>query len=103
MGNLRDLQAQSPRPKHKAFRAYEPGYLHVDVKYLPQMADGEADQKTVRGPVFPPNARRYLFVAIDRATRWVFVRIYNSKTAANARRLSHATCKEPARSTSERC
>ena len=21
------------------FKAYEPGYLHVDVKYLPQMAD----------------------------------------------------------------
>jgi len=31
--------------------------------------------------------RRYLFVAIDRATRWVFVRIYTAKTAANARRF----------------
>ena len=30
---------------------------------------------------------RYLFVAIDRATRWVFIRIYNNKTAANARRF----------------
>jgi transposase InsO family protein len=29
----------------------------------------------------------YLFVAIDRATRRVFVRAYNSKTAANARRF----------------
>ncbi len=73
MGNLRDLQAKSPRPKHKAFKAYEPGYLHVDVKYLPQMAD--------------ESSRRYLFVAIDRATRWVFIRIYSSKTAANARRF----------------
>ena len=73
MGNLRDLQAQSPRPKHKAFKAYAPGYLHVDVKYLPQMAD--------------ESSRRYLFVAIDRATRWVFIRIYRSKTAANARRF----------------
>jgi len=73
VGNLRDLQAQSPRPKHKAFKAYEPGYLHVDVKYLPQMAD--------------ETSRRYLFVAIDRATRWVFIRICNSRTAANARRF----------------
>jgi len=73
MGNPRDLQAQSTRPKHKAFKACEPGYLHVDVKYLPQMAD--------------ETSRRYLFVAIDRATRWVFIRIYNSKTAANARRF----------------
>ena len=31
--------------------------------------------------------RRYLFVAIDRATRWVFVRIHPAKTAANARRF----------------
>ena len=26
VGNLRDLQAKDPRPKHKAFKAYEPGY-----------------------------------------------------------------------------
>jgi len=32
-------------------------------------------------------SRRDLFVAIDRATRWVFVLVYNSKTAANARRF----------------
>ena len=51
VGNLRDLQAKDPRPKHKAFKACEPGYLHVDVKYLPQMAD--------------ETSRRYLFVAID--------------------------------------
>jgi hypothetical protein len=37
VGNLRDLQAKDPRPKHKAFKAYEPGYLHVDVKYLPHL------------------------------------------------------------------
>lgn len=73
VGNLRDLQAKDPRPKHKAFKAYEPGYLHVDVKYLPQMAD--------------ETSRRYLFVAIDRATRWVFIRVFKSKTAANARRF----------------
>jgi transposase InsO family protein len=73
VGNLRDLEARVPKPKHKLFKAYEPGYLHVDVKYLPQMADEPS--------------RRYLFVAIDRATRWVFIDIYNSKTAANARRF----------------
>ena len=45
------LVAQPPRPTHKPFKACEPGYLHVDVTYLPQMAD--------------ESARRYLFVAID--------------------------------------
>ena len=69
VGNLRDLQAKEARPKHSAFKAYEPGYIHIDLKYLPQMAD--------------ESRRRYLFVAIDRATRWVFIRIFNAKTAAN--------------------
>jgi transposase InsO family protein len=32
------------------------------------------------------SSRRYLFVAIDRATRWVFIRVFKSKTVANARR-----------------
>jgi transposase InsO family protein len=73
VGNLRDLQAKAARPKGSAFKAYEPGYIHVDVKYLPQMAD--------------ESSRRYLFVAIDRATRWVFIRIFKAKTAANARRF----------------
>jgi len=40
--------------------------VHIDIKYLPQMPD-ETD-------------RRYLFVAIDRATRWVFVEIYEDQT-----------------------
>lgn len=67
------------RPKVKPFKAYEPGFVHVDVKYLPQMAD--------------ENTRRYLFVAIDRATRWVFVSVYTAKTAANAKRFLAALAK----------
>ncbi len=42
-----------------------------DVKYLPQMQDEDK--------------RRYVFVAIDRATRWVFIAIKQHKTAAAAR------------------
>jgi hypothetical protein len=59
VGSLRNLKAKDDKPKHSGFKAYEPGYIHIDVKYLPQMAD-----ETSRG---------YLFVAIDRATRWVFI------------------------------
>ena len=33
VGNLRDLKPTVPRPAHKPFKAYEPGYLHIDVKY----------------------------------------------------------------------
>ncbi len=73
VGNLRELKPKEAKPTHSSFKAYEPGYLHIDIKYLPQMADEDR--------------RRYLFVAIDRATRWVFVRIYPTQTAANARRF----------------
>jgi transposase InsO family protein len=52
------------------FPHYPVRYLHVDIKYLPKMPDKKA--------------RSYLFVAIDRATRWVFAHIYSAKTAANA-------------------
>ncbi len=38
-GNLRDLKARDARQKHSGFKAYEPGYIHIDVKYLPKMAD----------------------------------------------------------------
>ena len=35
VGKLRDLTAKEQKPKHSAFKAYEPGYIHIDVKYLP--------------------------------------------------------------------
>ena len=37
VGNLRDLQVRAARPKHSGFKAHEPGYIHVDVKYRPQI------------------------------------------------------------------
>jgi transposase InsO family protein len=76
VANLRELQAKrradeglSEQPI-KTFKDYEPGFLHVDIKYLPQMPD-EA-------------AHRYLFVAIDRATRWVFMHIYADQSEASS-------------------
>ena len=51
-GSLPALTSSAPQEPHKPFKSYEPGYLHMDVKYLSQIAD-EA-------------RRRYLFVAIDR-------------------------------------
>ena len=76
VANLRALQAQARvdagegQVPAKTFKDYEPGFLHMDIKYLPQMPD-EA-------------ARRYLFVAIDRATRWVFMHIYADQSDASS-------------------
>lgn len=54
----------------KTFKDYEPGFVHVDVKYLPQLPDEDA--------------RTYLFVGIDRATRWVYLERLPDKSAATA-------------------
>jgi hypothetical protein len=37
VGNLRDLKVKAARHKHSGFKAYEPGYIHIDVKYLPHL------------------------------------------------------------------
>ena len=76
VGNLNALKPATPREPHKTFKSYEPGFLHMDVKYLPQMQD--------------ETKRRYLFVAIDRATRWVFVAIKGNKSAGSARAFLNA-------------
>jgi len=52
----------SPKSKPvKSFKDYQPGFIHADIKYLPKMPDEQS--------------RKYLFVAIDRATRWVYPKI----------------------------
>ncbi|QPI49025.1 IS481 family transposase [Massilia antarctica] len=73
VSDLRDLVAlQEPEKpvEKKSFKDYEPGFLHIDIKYLPQMPD--------------ETARRYLFVAIDRATRWVYMDIYADQTDSSS-------------------
>ncbi len=39
VSNLNALRPRTAAVPHKSFKAYEPGFVHVDVKYLPQMAD----------------------------------------------------------------
>jgi len=59
---------QKEREKAKKFKEYEPGYLHMDVTYLPKFN----------------GTKYYLFVAIDRATRTLFHNVYDAKTSDNA-------------------
>lgn len=59
---------EKEKEKAKKFKEYDPGYLHIDVTYLPKIN----------------GVKYYLFVAIDRATRTLFYQIYDSKTGANA-------------------
>jgi transposase InsO family protein len=73
VSNLKALRAEiegdEPAPK-KTFKDYEPGFVHIDIKYLPQMPD--------------ETRRRYLFVAIDRATRWVYFRTYRDQSEVSS-------------------
>ena len=66
----RSDEEQDSKPA-KSFKDYQPGFIHADIKYLPRMPDEQS--------------RKYLFVAIDRATRWVFMEIRASKSAGSAR------------------
>lgn len=66
--NSVNRKPKEAREAYLRFKEYAPGYLHIDVTYLPRI-DGE---------------RKYLFVAIDRATRLMFYLVYGEKTAENA-------------------
>ena len=72
VSNLLELRAQNgePVPAAKTYKDYEPGFVHMDIKYLPQLPD--------------ETQRRYLFVAIARATRWVFIRIYDHQSEVSS-------------------
>ena len=69
LNKLIPVEEDEPAQK-KSFKAYEPGFVHVDVKYLPQMPN--------------ETSRKYLFVAIDRTTRWVYMEIRAAKSADSA-------------------
>ncbi len=59
---------EEKKEQAKKFKEYEPGYLHIDVTYLPKLE----------------GIKYYLFVAIDRATRLMYFKVYTNKTANNA-------------------
>jgi transposase InsO family protein len=58
---------QNIKDKALKFKEYEPGFIHLDVTYLPKI-DG---------------VKYYLYVAIDRATRFMHYGMYESKDAQN--------------------
>lgn len=60
---------QEKKEQAKKFKEYAPGFLHLDVTYLPKI-DG---------------TKRYLYVVIDRATRLMYYKIYDNKTAINTK------------------
>jgi len=76
-----ELASGEKSPK-KSFKDYAPGFIHMDIKYLPKMEDEKS--------------RKSLFVAIDRASRWVHMEIFPDKSAQSAKLfLEHVVNKAP--------
>src|SRR4051812_31371210 len=71
--------ASHPRQRAGTFKDYELGFVHLDVKHLPKLrtADGEL-------------RKRYLFVAIDRRSRFVHLAVKDDETEASARTFLEA-------------
>jgi transposase-like protein len=59
---------EKEKEKAKKFKEYDPGFLHIDVTYLPKIN----------------GIKYYLFVAIDRATGTLYYKIYDAKSSPNA-------------------
>ncbi len=72
VSNVRDLipKIEGEIAPKKSFKDYVPGSVHIDIKCLPQRPD--------------ETACRYLFVAIDRATHWVYLRIYADQSEVSS-------------------
>ena len=65
--------AERTRKPHSAFKDYEVGFVHMDVKHLPKLRDRDGVTR-----------KRYLYVAIDRASRYVHLAVKDNETTASA-------------------
>ncbi len=67
VSRLADLLPPEEKSQTKAFKDYAPGYLHIDTAQINLGQD-----------------KWYLFVAIDRATRYVYVELHDNKRMETA-------------------
>ena len=65
--------ADRTRKPHGTFKEYEVGFVHLDVKHLPKLRDRDG-----------VTCKRYLYVAIDRASRFVHLAVKDDETTASA-------------------
>ena len=59
------------RRSHSSFKEYDLGFVHVDVKHLPKLRTSNAESR-----------KRYLYVAIDRASRFVHLAVKTTRPSA---------------------
>lgn len=74
ISRLTDLLPEEENATRKAFKTYEPGFLHIDTAQINLGKD-----------------KFYLFVAIDRATRYVYLELHDNKRMETATRFLENT------------
>ena len=71
------LNRLPPVHQHKresgSFKDYDLGFLHMDIKHLPKLRDQEGVTR-----------KRFLYVAIDRASRWVHLAVQDDELTGSA-------------------
>ena len=65
--------ADRSRRSHSRFKDYDLGFIHVDVKHLPKLRTSNGESR-----------KRYLYVAIDRASRFVHLAVKDDETERSA-------------------
>ena len=55
------------------FKDYDLGFVHVDIKHLPKLETTDGERR-----------KRFLYVAIDRASRWVHLAVRDDELASSA-------------------
>ena len=67
------LATDKPAKGQGAFRDYDLGFVHIDIKHLPKLQTSDGERR-----------KRYLFVAIDRCSRSVHLAVRDDETEKSA-------------------
>jgi hypothetical protein len=65
--------AQQRQRESGSFKDYDLGFLHMDIKHLPKLETANGERR-----------KRFLYVAIDRASRWVHLAVFDDELTASA-------------------
>lgn len=65
--------AQQRKRRSGTFKDYDLGFVHMDIKHLPKLETTNGERR-----------KRFLYVAIDRCSRWVHLAVYDDELATSA-------------------
>ena len=65
--------AQQRKRKSGTFKDYDLGFIHIDIKHLPKLQTANGESR-----------KRFLYVAIDRCSRWVHLAVKDDELATSA-------------------